>query len=181
MPGFMLAKKINEVYSKNPNIDCLILMNHGIFTFAYDAKEALSNLGEIRYAGSLTRLLRAIYSTFSNCLGELSAVVRFALRQNSERVRQLLGRLRHQVFLDALDVRKLSEHYSATMRRLFFWPSAYRLGQTARPDPDGSARRLVARFGSAPPPSPSPPPAPPPRASPARPSPSAAQPQPSLA
>merc|ERR1712096_234298 len=40
MPGFMLAKKINEVYSKNPNINCLILMNHGIFTFADDAKEA---------------------------------------------------------------------------------------------------------------------------------------------
>ena len=34
IPGFMLAKKIHEVYSKNPNIDCLILMNHGIFTFS---------------------------------------------------------------------------------------------------------------------------------------------------
>ena len=34
MPGFMLSKKIHEIYSKNPNIKCLILMNHGIFTFA---------------------------------------------------------------------------------------------------------------------------------------------------
>ncbi|MBC8297859.1 MAG: class II aldolase/adducin family protein, partial [Pelagibacterales bacterium] len=40
MPGFMLAKKVNEVYSKNPNINCLILMNHGIFTFSNDAKDA---------------------------------------------------------------------------------------------------------------------------------------------
>ena len=40
MPGFMLAKKIHEIYTKNPNINCLILMNHGIFTFANDAKEA---------------------------------------------------------------------------------------------------------------------------------------------
>ena len=40
MPGFDLAKKINEVYSKKPNINCLILLNHGIFTFADDAKES---------------------------------------------------------------------------------------------------------------------------------------------
>ena len=31
MPGFKLAQKINEVYSKNPNINCLILLNHGIY------------------------------------------------------------------------------------------------------------------------------------------------------
>jgi len=42
MPGFMLAKKINEVYSKNPNIDCLILMNHGIFTFLMIAKKLMT-------------------------------------------------------------------------------------------------------------------------------------------
>ena len=40
MPGFKLAKKINEIYLKNPKIDCLILMNHGIFTFADSAKDA---------------------------------------------------------------------------------------------------------------------------------------------
>jgi len=40
MPGFLLAKKIDEIYSKNPDINCLILMNHGIFTFADDCKEA---------------------------------------------------------------------------------------------------------------------------------------------
>ena len=40
MPGFGLAKKINEVYSKNPKINCLILLNHGIFTFDNDAKKS---------------------------------------------------------------------------------------------------------------------------------------------
>ena len=40
MPGFGLAQKINEVYSKNPKIDCLILLNHGIFTFDNDAKRS---------------------------------------------------------------------------------------------------------------------------------------------
>ncbi len=40
MPGFGLAQKINEVYKKNPNINCLILLNHGIFTFDNDAKKS---------------------------------------------------------------------------------------------------------------------------------------------
>ncbi len=40
MPGFGLAQKINEVYKKNPNINCLILLNHGIFTFDNDAKRS---------------------------------------------------------------------------------------------------------------------------------------------
>jgi len=40
MPGFGLAQKINEVYSKNPKINCLILLNHGIFTFDNDAKKS---------------------------------------------------------------------------------------------------------------------------------------------
>ena len=44
MPGFGLAQKINEVYKKNPNINCLILLNHGIFTFDNDAKTALSKV-----------------------------------------------------------------------------------------------------------------------------------------
>jgi len=40
MPGFLLAKKVYEIYSKNPNVNCLILMNHGIFTFGSTAKES---------------------------------------------------------------------------------------------------------------------------------------------
>jgi len=40
MPGFGLAQKINEVYKKNPNINCLILLNHGIFTFDNTAKKS---------------------------------------------------------------------------------------------------------------------------------------------
>ncbi|MDC3165754.1 bifunctional aldolase/short-chain dehydrogenase [Candidatus Pelagibacter sp.] len=40
MPGFSLSQKINEVYKKNPDINCLILLNHGIFTFDDDAKKS---------------------------------------------------------------------------------------------------------------------------------------------
>jgi rhamnose utilization protein RhaD (predicted bifunctional aldolase and dehydrogenase)/NAD(P)-dependent dehydrogenase (short-subunit alcohol dehydrogenase family) len=40
MPGFLLAKKVYEIHRKNKNINTLILLNHGIFTFSDDAKEA---------------------------------------------------------------------------------------------------------------------------------------------
>ena len=58
MPGFMLAKKINEIYSKNPNINCLILMNHGIFTFADDAKEAYDLM--IKYVSQAERAINKL-------------------------------------------------------------------------------------------------------------------------
>ena len=40
MPGFDLAKKAYEVFEKNPKVKGLILLYHGIFTFADDAKES---------------------------------------------------------------------------------------------------------------------------------------------
>ena len=40
MPGFLLAKKAAEVYLQNTNVKGLILLNHGIFTFADTAKES---------------------------------------------------------------------------------------------------------------------------------------------
>ena len=55
MPGFKLAQKINEVYSKNPNINCLILLNHGIFTFADNAKDAYSLM--IKYISDAEKTL----------------------------------------------------------------------------------------------------------------------------
>ncbi len=40
MPGFALAKSAAEVYEKNPNVKGLVLLNHGLFTFAETAKES---------------------------------------------------------------------------------------------------------------------------------------------
>ena len=60
MPGFGLAKKINEIYSKNPKINCLILMNHGIFTFADNAKEAYSLM--IKYVSQAERAIKKLKS-----------------------------------------------------------------------------------------------------------------------
>ena len=58
MPGFSLAKKINEVYSNNPKINCLILMNHGIFTFADNAKEAYDLM--IKYVSQAERAINKL-------------------------------------------------------------------------------------------------------------------------
>nr|MDA3833531.1 class II aldolase/adducin family protein [Spirochaetales bacterium] len=40
MPGFPLAQAVIELYEKQPDMECLILRNHGIFTFSDNAKEA---------------------------------------------------------------------------------------------------------------------------------------------
>ncbi len=60
MPGFMLAKKIHEIYSKNPKINCLILMNHGIFTFANDCKEAYDLM--IKYVSRAEKEIKKLKS-----------------------------------------------------------------------------------------------------------------------
>ena len=40
MPGFALAKASAEVYEKNPHVEGLLLVNHGLFTFGNSAKES---------------------------------------------------------------------------------------------------------------------------------------------
>lgn len=40
MPGFALAKASAEVYEKNPHVEGLLLINHGLFTFGETAKES---------------------------------------------------------------------------------------------------------------------------------------------
>ncbi|MFQ5671593.1 MAG: bifunctional aldolase/short-chain dehydrogenase [Nitrospinales bacterium] len=40
MPGFALAKAAAEAYEKNPGVKGLVLINHGLFTFAETARES---------------------------------------------------------------------------------------------------------------------------------------------
>ncbi len=58
MPGFCLAQKINEIYKKNPNINCLILLNHGIFTFDDDAKKSYDLM--IKYVSIAEKTIRKL-------------------------------------------------------------------------------------------------------------------------
>jgi rhamnose utilization protein RhaD (predicted bifunctional aldolase and dehydrogenase)/NAD(P)-dependent dehydrogenase (short-subunit alcohol dehydrogenase family) len=56
MPGFALAKRAAEIFAASPEVEGLILLKHGIFTFGEDARSAyermieLSNLAEARLA-----------------------------------------------------------------------------------------------------------------------------------
>jgi rhamnulose-1-phosphate aldolase/alcohol dehydrogenase len=44
MPGFALAKLAAEVFEKNPAVEGLVLLNHGLFTFADDARTAYERM-----------------------------------------------------------------------------------------------------------------------------------------
>ncbi len=44
MPGFPLAKAVAELYESRPEIDGIVLMHHGIFTFADDARTAYERM-----------------------------------------------------------------------------------------------------------------------------------------
>jgi len=91
MPGFGLAKKINEIYLKNPKINCLILLNHGIFTFAEDAKEAYSLM--IKYVSQAEKAIKKLkikkikqinnYST-KFTISEVAPIIRGLLSENKD-------------------------------------------------------------------------------------------------
>lgn len=44
MPGFPLAKAVIDLYEAQPEMECLILRNHGIFTFADDAQTSYERM-----------------------------------------------------------------------------------------------------------------------------------------
>jgi len=123
MPGFILAKKINEVYSKNPNINCLILMNHGIFTFADDAKEAYSLM--IKYVSQAERAIKKLkvkkikqiknFSTKFN-VHEIAPIIRGLLSNNKDQKFVVNYRLNKHLkyFMNGKNVRSYSSKGTAT-------------------------------------------------------------------
>ena len=56
MPGFELSKKASEVFEKNPKVQGLILLNHGIFTFGDSAKQSYERM--IKFVSIAERELR---------------------------------------------------------------------------------------------------------------------------
>ena len=93
MPGFALAKKSAEVYDADPEVEGLILIKHGIFTFGADAREAyermiaMVSLAETR----LARGCRAVFATAplpqqTASLAEVAPVIRGACSVEDEKV-----------------------------------------------------------------------------------------------
>jgi len=123
MPGFMLAKKINEIYSINPNINCLILMNHGIFTFADDAKEAYDLM--IKYVSQAERAINKLkvkkikqiknFSTRFNA-HEIAPIIRGLLSNNKDQKFVVNYRLNKHLkyFMNGKNVRSYASKGTAT-------------------------------------------------------------------
>jgi len=123
MPGFMLAKKINEIYSINPNINCLILMNHGIFTFADDAKEAYELM--IKYVSQAEKAIKKLkvkkikqiknFSTKFNA-NEIAPIIRGLLSNNKDQKFVVNYRLNKHLkyFMNGKNVRSYSSRGTAT-------------------------------------------------------------------
>ena len=123
MPGFMLAKKIKEIYSKNPGINCLILMNHGIFTFADDCKEAYDLM--IKYVSKAERevkklkskkikQIKKIYTKFNP--HEIAPIIRGLLSENKDQKFVINYRLNKYLnyFINGKNVRTYSSKGTAT-------------------------------------------------------------------
>jgi len=123
MPGFMLAKKIDDIYSKNPNINCLILMNHGIFTFNNDAKEAYSLM--IKYVSQAERAIRKLkvkkikqIKSFPTkfVIHEIAPIIRGLLSENKDQKFVINYRLNKYLnyFINGKNVRTYSSKGTAT-------------------------------------------------------------------
>jgi len=123
MPGFMLAKKIDDIYSKNPNINCLILMNHGIFTFNNDAKEAYSLM--IKYVSQAERAVKKLkfkkikqIKNFSTKFDahDIAPVIRGLLSKNKDQKFVVNYRLNKHLkyFINGKNVRSYSSKGTAT-------------------------------------------------------------------
>jgi len=123
MPGFMLAKKIDDIYSKNPNINCLILMNHGIFTFDNDAKEAYSLM--IKYVSQAERAIKKLkvkkikqIKNFSTKFDvhEIAPVIRGLLSKNKDQKFVINYKLNKHLkyFMNGKNVRSYSSKGTAT-------------------------------------------------------------------
>ena len=95
MPGFGLAKKIDEVYSKNPKINCLILMNHGIFTFADSAKEAYELM--IKYVSKAERATKRLKAKRIKQIKNFST--KFDAHEAAPVIRGLLSENKDQKFI----------------------------------------------------------------------------------
>jgi len=89
MPGFALAKAAAEVYEANPKVDGLILVKHGIFTFANTAKEAYDLMiakvsqAEARLAkGKTTIFVPAPLPTKLAPVGQVAPILRGLIAQS---------------------------------------------------------------------------------------------------
>ncbi|HEX3484389.1 MAG TPA: bifunctional aldolase/short-chain dehydrogenase [Micropepsaceae bacterium] len=92
IPGFALAKSVAEIYDANPAVQGLILLRHGIFTFAQDARAAyelmieMVSRAEARLARGTKTMAQVQLPAALACVAEIAPILRGALAlENSPR------------------------------------------------------------------------------------------------
>jgi rhamnose utilization protein RhaD (predicted bifunctional aldolase and dehydrogenase)/NAD(P)-dependent dehydrogenase (short-subunit alcohol dehydrogenase family) len=100
MPGFTLAKKAAEIHDADPNVEGLLLLKHGIFTFAQTAREAYERMIEMvsRAEARLRRGRKAVFATIQlpqriAALAEVAPIVRGACSRKHETIEGAYRRL----------------------------------------------------------------------------------------
>ena len=94
MPGFALAKLAAEVYERDSSVEGLVLLNHGLFTFADDARTAYERMiagvdRAERFVAARQKAARPVVQVASDLAGidarvaRLAPVLRGALAQAS--------------------------------------------------------------------------------------------------
>jgi rhamnose utilization protein RhaD (predicted bifunctional aldolase and dehydrogenase)/NAD(P)-dependent dehydrogenase (short-subunit alcohol dehydrogenase family) len=100
MPGFGLAKKAAEIRDADPNVEGLILLKHGIFTFGQTAREAYERMIEMVSLAE-ARLRRGRKAVFANvqlpqrlaALAEVAPMLRGACSRKHEKIEGAYRRL----------------------------------------------------------------------------------------
>jgi rhamnulose-1-phosphate aldolase/alcohol dehydrogenase len=99
IPGFALAKSVAEVYEANPRVQGLILLKHGIFTFAQDARAAyelmieMVSLAEARLKKGRRPLVQAKIPPLLP-VSEIAPIIRGAVALQNDRAS---GRAKRQI------------------------------------------------------------------------------------
>ena len=91
IPGFALAKSVAEIFDKNRNVQGLILLRHGIFTFAEDARSAyelmieMVTLAEERLARGKKTIAQAKLPKELASYAEIAPILRGAVALDNNR------------------------------------------------------------------------------------------------
>src|SRR5436309_1633787 len=100
MPGFRLAKRAAAIHDANPNVEGLLLLKHGIFTFGQTARESYERMIEMVSLAEarLRRGRKAVFATAQlpqrvASLAEAAPIVRGACSRKDEKVEGAYRRL----------------------------------------------------------------------------------------
>ena len=91
IPGFALAKSVAEICAANPKVKGLVLLRHGIFTFAEDARTAyelmieMVTMAEVQLKGGTRSIAQAKLPAKLGAVAEIAPTLRGAVALSNDR------------------------------------------------------------------------------------------------